>query len=562
MLKFIARRFVNYLVLVFIATSLAYILGSLTLDPRARYEGRMPPIPPAAIHANLQERNADPSTPVLVRYGRWLKGVVHGDFGKQIVGEDTVSSEMKRRIGVSLRLLLLGTIFGAVGGVLVGVLGAVRQRKPVDVGLHVRLLRAAGLADRGGDHRGADPSSSGYYHRAARCSRPPASTTRRCTASHFWTDRAKRLIMPTMVLALFGISFFSRYQRSAMLDVLGSDFLRTARAKGLTRQRALFKHGVRTALIPIVTFFAYSFGLLLTGAIFTEKLFGWHGMGEYLVQSVQSARRERRGRGGLLHRGAGAVVRPAVRRPLCRARSARAVEVGGARCPCHHRRSSRSPRRRWRIRTRSTSNSGNTEADLARPADPASGSCGRSPGWSALVVLVLIFLLAYLGPVPDALALRRLRSGQHPDRPEQQPLLRSGRDRSGRLRPDPEGPAEVADHRPGRGAGDHRHRRGGRLHRRLLRPVRRHRRGLDHRPAAGAARLPDPGHPEPGAVRPDLAVAGGAAVGLRLDDHRPGGARHDDEPEGAGVRARGQVHGRASRSRSSAGTCCPTWPRC
>jgi peptide/nickel transport system permease protein len=103
----------------------------------------------------------------------------------------------------------------------------------------------------------------------------------------FWTDRAKRLIMPTIVLALFGISFFSRYQRSAMLDVLGSDFLRTARAKGLTRQRALFKHGVRTALIPIVTFFAYSFGLLLTGAVFTETLFGWHGMGQYLVQSIQ-----------------------------------------------------------------------------------------------------------------------------------------------------------------------------------------------------------------------------------------------------------------------------------
>ena len=70
---------------------------------------------------------------MLARYGHWLEGVVHGDFGKQIVGEDTVTSEIKRRIGVSLRLLLLGTIFGAVGGVLVGVLGAVRQRKPADI---------------------------------------------------------------------------------------------------------------------------------------------------------------------------------------------------------------------------------------------------------------------------------------------------------------------------------------------------------------------------------------------------------------------------------------------
>jgi peptide/nickel transport system permease protein len=287
MLKFIARRFVNYLILVFIATSLAYILGSLTLDPRARYEGRNPPIPAATIHAELQERNADPTTPVLTRYEHWLTGVLHGDFGKQIVGEDTVASEMKRRIGVSLRLLLLGTVFGAVGGVLVGVLGAVRQRKPIDVGSTffsyvllasptvVVIIVVQFIFVWIGHHGGPLLPTASEYD----------STLH---GFSFWTDRAKRLIMPTIVLAMFGISFFSRYQRSAMLDVLGSDFLRTARAKGLTRRQALFKHGVRTALIPIVTFFAYSFGLLLTGATFTETLFNWHGMGQYLILSVQS----------------------------------------------------------------------------------------------------------------------------------------------------------------------------------------------------------------------------------------------------------------------------------
>ncbi|MGI8665873.1 MAG: ABC transporter permease [Jatrophihabitans sp.] len=289
MLKFIARRFVNYLILVFIATSLAYILGSLTLDPRARYEGRNPPIPAATIHTELPECNADPTTPVLTRYEHWLKGVVHGDFGKQIVGEDTVASEMKRRIGVSLRLLLIGTTVGAIGGVLVGVLGAVRQRKPVDVGstfVSYVLLASPTVVviivvqtvfvwiNHKSGNAGLFPTSGEYD-----------STLH---GFGFWTDRAKRLVMPTIVLAMFGISFFSRYQRSAMLDVLGSDFLRTARAKGLTRRKALFKHGVRTALIPIVTFFAYSFGLLLTGAIFTETLFGWHGMGQYLILSVQS----------------------------------------------------------------------------------------------------------------------------------------------------------------------------------------------------------------------------------------------------------------------------------
>jgi peptide/nickel transport system permease protein len=286
MLKFIARRFVNYLILVFIATSLAYILGSMTLDPRSRYEGRNPPIPAASIHAQLQERNADPTTPVIIRYGRWLKGVSHGDFGRVIVGDEAVSSEMKRRIGVSLRLLFLGTLVGAILGVLTGVFGAVRQRKPFDVGSTVvsyivlaaptvvTILVIQTFFIWIGQHGGPLLPTAGEYDSNLH-------------GLHFWLDRLERLIMPTLTLGLFGLAFFSRYQRSAMLDVLGSDFLRTARAKGLTRRRAMFKHGVRTALIPIVTFFAYSFGLLLTGATFTETLFNWNGMGKYLVQSVQ-----------------------------------------------------------------------------------------------------------------------------------------------------------------------------------------------------------------------------------------------------------------------------------
>jgi peptide/nickel transport system permease protein len=88
------------------------------------------------------------------------------------------------------------------------------------------------------------------------------------------------------VLITTAVAFYGRYQRNAMLDVLGSDFLRTARAKGLSRSRALVKHGLRTALIPMVTFFAYEFALLFVGATFTERIFGWHGMGEYFVDSI------------------------------------------------------------------------------------------------------------------------------------------------------------------------------------------------------------------------------------------------------------------------------------
>jgi peptide/nickel transport system permease protein len=99
-------------------------------------------------------------------------------------------------------------------------------------------------------------------------------------------DRLQHLVLPTFTLALFSIAGFSRYQRNAMLDVLGQDFIRTARAKGLTRRQALFKHGLRTALIPMATLFAYGIGGLVTGAVFVEKIFAWHGMGEWVVQGI------------------------------------------------------------------------------------------------------------------------------------------------------------------------------------------------------------------------------------------------------------------------------------
>jgi peptide/nickel transport system permease protein len=99
-------------------------------------------------------------------------------------------------------------------------------------------------------------------------------------------DRVQHLVLPTFTLALGFAASYSRYQRNAMLDVLGQDFIRTARAKGLTRRQALFKHGLRTALIPMATLFAYGMSGVVTGAVFIEKIFGWHGMGEWAVQGI------------------------------------------------------------------------------------------------------------------------------------------------------------------------------------------------------------------------------------------------------------------------------------
>src|SRR5690606_6257254 len=88
------------------------------------------------------------------------------------------------------------------------------------------------------------------------------------------------------VLAVALFAAFARYQRNMMLDVLGADFVRTAMAKGLTRRKALFKHALRTALIPTITYFTFTFGALVSGATFTEKIYGWHGMGAWLIDSI------------------------------------------------------------------------------------------------------------------------------------------------------------------------------------------------------------------------------------------------------------------------------------
>jgi len=278
---------VNSLVLVGIATSLAYILAGVSLHPRSHYEGRNPPPPPAVVDARLTELNINDKTPILERFGNWAGGLTQGDFGRTWDGR-SVNDEMRTRIGVSLRLLLIGTIVGGILGVLAGAWSAIRQYTPSDHA--ITLLSFAVLST---------PVfvlavllevvAIGFNDAVGAKFFAFSGETSAGLQGGFWThliDRLQHLVLPTMTLILAQLAIISRYQRSAMLDVLGSDFVRTAQAKGLPRRRALFKHALRTALIPSATLFAYSFGLLLVGATFTEKIFGWHGMGEFFVDSI------------------------------------------------------------------------------------------------------------------------------------------------------------------------------------------------------------------------------------------------------------------------------------
>jgi peptide/nickel transport system permease protein len=101
----------------------------------------------------------------------------------------------------------------------------------------------------------------------------------------FGLDRMWHMVLPAMTVAVQGIAVYSRYMRSSMLDVLSSDYLRTARAKGISERRVIVRHALRNALIPVVTYTAIDIGSIIGGLVITEQIFGINGMGRYFLAS-------------------------------------------------------------------------------------------------------------------------------------------------------------------------------------------------------------------------------------------------------------------------------------
>jgi peptide/nickel transport system permease protein len=285
---FLIRRLINYLVLTFLATSLAYFLAAATMNPEANYLGRHPRPSIASVDTTLNRFDLNPHTPVVVRYGRWIEGVVvHGDLGQTWDG-GSINTEMAQRAVVSLRLLLAGSVLGTLVGVALGAWNAVRQYRVSDqlstvlsyLVNSMTVIVIAVLLEQLAIwfNQAAGTNVINYTGQST----PGVSLD----AWHGFLDDVSHQVVPTLALILVTAAYISRYQRSVMLDVLAADFVRTARAKGLRRGRALVKHALRCALIPSATQFSYTMITMFAGAVLTENIFGWHGMGEWTVTSI------------------------------------------------------------------------------------------------------------------------------------------------------------------------------------------------------------------------------------------------------------------------------------
>ncbi len=297
MTKYLLRRLLNYLILLFVAVTIAYFLAGTQLDPRSLLiENELTKMANTTylevvhtVDARLNAWNINPQEPIVERYVDWLGMIANWDWGYSPLGE-SVNQQVSNRIGLSLQLVFLGFFIGIIGGVAIGAWAAVRQYSIPDRIITIlamiiistpAMVIAIGLQMTAVWFNNTFDTSF-FQFIGPQATIPP---------KEFWPmilDRLQHLLLPTIAISLGGLATYSRYQRNLMLDTLGADYVRTARAKGLRYGTAVRKHALRTSLIPIATYFAFGIAGLVLGAAITEQVFGWEGMGIYGVRTIQA----------------------------------------------------------------------------------------------------------------------------------------------------------------------------------------------------------------------------------------------------------------------------------
>ncbi len=293
MTAYVVRRVLALFPLLLAVSFIVFILiRSVPGDPAMAIAGEK--APKAVLDKIRKERGFD--RPVLVQYGIYLRRVLGGDLGKSFKQSgETVASEIKRYLPATIELTLASMLIALVGGLLFGVLSAVYKSTWVDYlsmtvalagvsvpifWLGLLLLIAFGGVFAGGGRMGLefdyDPTTGFLLLDSLFGGR-----------FDLFANALRHIVLPAAALATIPMAMTARITRSSMLEVLGSDYIRTARAKGLNPWKVVMKHAFRNALIPIITLVGLEFGYLLGGAVLTETVFDWPGMGTYILRAVR-----------------------------------------------------------------------------------------------------------------------------------------------------------------------------------------------------------------------------------------------------------------------------------
>jgi peptide/nickel transport system permease protein len=222
---------------------------------------------PAQVEETRRRLGIDQGLPV--QYFRYMVAILRGDLGESSVSSQPVLVEIAARLPYTLQLTVIATIVSASVGIALGSLAAARRNSLLDLG--ISSIAAMGI------------SMPVYWLGlmliivfAVNLQLLPAGGSRDPTS----------LVLPSLTLAAFSTGLTTRMTRAAVLEELGQDYVRTARSKGLSFRRQLFGHALRNALLPVMTVIGLQFGQLLGGAVLTETVFSWPGIGRLLVNSI------------------------------------------------------------------------------------------------------------------------------------------------------------------------------------------------------------------------------------------------------------------------------------
>jgi peptide/nickel transport system permease protein len=224
--------------------------------------------------------------PLWLQYLSWLLGILHGDFGRSMIDGAPITRHILDRLPNTLELTAAALLLGLLLSIPIGVIGATRRGTAIDGVLNV--VSVAGFAV---------PQFwlglmmilvfSVYFH-VWGLPWLPSSGAYDARIGGDLGDRALHLVLPAIVLAFVYVSIWSRFTRSSMITVLAQDYVRTARAKGMSERRVIYHHALRNGLMPVVTLIGLEIPRLVSGSLVIEVVFNWPGIGRFMYESAQA----------------------------------------------------------------------------------------------------------------------------------------------------------------------------------------------------------------------------------------------------------------------------------
>ena len=267
MAAYLIRRLIqSALILLGVSFITFLLLYVLPADPVRQIAGRSAT---AQTVANIREQ-LGLDQPFVVQYLRYLNGLVRGDMGRSYLQKTEVASLIAARLPASLLLMAGGIVCELVLGLTMGVIAAIRRGRALDQSLMIGSFVAVSAPQ-------FVVALLLLYVFAVRLGWFPIGGYG--TFAH--------LVLPALTLGLLGSGWYSRMMRSSMVDVLRTDFIRTARAKGLTRRRVILRHAFPNAILPIIAMIGIDIGVFMGGIVVVESVFGWPGIGQLAWQAIQ-----------------------------------------------------------------------------------------------------------------------------------------------------------------------------------------------------------------------------------------------------------------------------------